>query len=125
MGINYRQYYKQILHKNKTIYPTYKDEVINHITQEEIDLWQQLPELEQNFLEWVNDEPYSEISVDGISLKEIFDVWNKDAPNSLLNNIRLALKHIIHHKQIPNDIDRKESNKKTILNTQKMNWIYM
>lgn len=111
-----QKYHSQVKKIIKEIHPNYKDHIADVVAQEIIDSW--IPELEQNFFEWINKEPLSEIKVYDLSLNDFFRAWNKSVYNSSYMDIQLALIHINKYKNVPES--RREHYKYTVLNIHKM-----
>lgn len=112
----FQSYYDQVKNIIKKIHPNYNEKIINSTAQKIINIWP--IELEQNFFEWINEEPLSEIKIYDLSINDFFRVWNQSIYNYTYTDIKLALTHINYYMTVSED--RRESCKDTLLNIYKM-----
>lgn len=111
-----QKYHNQVKSIVKEMHPEYKDNIADSVSQEIIDIWPE--ELKQNFFEWINKQPLSEIKVYDLSINDFFRAWNKSVYDNSYPSIKLVLKHINYYKTVPED--RRENCKYMAFNIHNM-----
>lgn len=107
-----KKYHNQVKEIIKELHPNYKDNIADSAAKKLIDIWPE--ELEQNFFEWINKKPLSEIKVYDLSINDFFKawdllpysddyIWNQSVYKISYMAIKLALKHINNYKIVPED----------------------